>query len=69
MMKAAEVIRMGLSRMRLASIAACHKLWYLGLCAKAGISVLRYRDDANQDTVSLRARPITLILYNHSDDG
>ena len=30
----------------LASISACHKLWYLGLCAKAGISVLSYRDDA-----------------------
>jgi organic hydroperoxide reductase OsmC/OhrA len=30
----------------LASIAACHKLWYLGLCAKAGISVLSYRDEA-----------------------
>jgi organic hydroperoxide reductase OsmC/OhrA len=30
----------------LASISACHKLWYLGLCAKSGISVLRYRDEA-----------------------
>lgn len=30
----------------LASIAACHKLWYLGLCAAAGISVHSYRDDA-----------------------
>ncbi len=30
----------------LASVAACHKLWYLGLCAAAGISVLSYRDDA-----------------------
>lgn len=30
----------------LASIAACHKLWYLHLCASAGISVIRYRDDA-----------------------
>jgi organic hydroperoxide reductase OsmC/OhrA len=30
----------------LASISACHKLWYLGLCAKAGISVLSYRDEA-----------------------
>jgi len=35
----------------LASIAACHKLWYLGLCAKAGISVLRYRDDAEATMV------------------
>ena len=30
----------------LASISACHKLWYLGLCAEAGISVLSYRDGA-----------------------
>lgn len=30
----------------LASVTACHKLWYLGLCAAAGISVLRYVDEA-----------------------
>jgi organic hydroperoxide reductase OsmC/OhrA len=30
----------------LASIAACHKLWYLGLCAQAGIRVRTYRDEA-----------------------
>jgi organic hydroperoxide reductase OsmC/OhrA len=30
----------------LASLSACHKLWYLGLCAKAGISVTLYRDEA-----------------------
>ena len=30
----------------LASISACHKMWYLDLCAKVGISVLSYRDDA-----------------------
>ncbi len=30
----------------LASISACHELWYLGLCAQAGISVLTYRDVA-----------------------
>jgi organic hydroperoxide reductase OsmC/OhrA len=35
----------------LASISACHKLWYLGLCAKAGISVLAYRDDAEATMV------------------
>lgn len=33
----------------LASISACHKLWYLGLCARAGIAVLRYRDDAEAE--------------------
>lgn len=29
-----------------ASACACHKLWYLHLCADAGIVVLDYRDDA-----------------------
>jgi len=29
-----------------ASLSACHKLWYLGLCAKAGIVVVSYEDDA-----------------------
>ena len=29
-----------------ASAAACHKLWYLHLCADAGIAVLAYEDDA-----------------------
>lgn len=30
----------------LASIAACHKLWYLHLCATAGITILAYQDAA-----------------------
>jgi organic hydroperoxide reductase OsmC/OhrA len=29
----------------LAAVAACHKLWYLHLCAVNGISVLSYRDE------------------------
>ncbi|WP_213878602.1 OsmC family protein [Pseudomonas sp. dw_358] len=29
-----------------ASLAACHKLWYLGLCAEAGVCVLAYADNA-----------------------
>ncbi len=29
-----------------ASVAACHKLWYLHLCADAGINVLAYSDAA-----------------------
>jgi len=29
-----------------ASVSACHKLWYLHLCAVAGICVLAYEDDA-----------------------
>jgi organic hydroperoxide reductase OsmC/OhrA len=30
----------------LASLSACHKLWYLGLCAEAGIVVVEYADHA-----------------------
>lgn len=30
----------------LAALGACHKLWYLGLCAEAGVVVLAYQDDA-----------------------
>jgi len=29
-----------------ASLSSCHMLWYLHLCAEAGISVLAYRDKA-----------------------
>jgi organic hydroperoxide reductase OsmC/OhrA len=28
-----------------ASVSACHKLWYLHLCASAGVVVLAYRDE------------------------
>ena len=30
----------------LAALSACHKLWYLGLCAEAGITVEAYADEA-----------------------
>jgi organic hydroperoxide reductase OsmC/OhrA len=30
----------------LASLSACHQLWYLGLCAQAGIIVTAYEDNA-----------------------
>jgi organic hydroperoxide reductase OsmC/OhrA len=29
-----------------ASLSACHKLWYLGLCSQAGVVVTSYEDDA-----------------------
>jgi organic hydroperoxide reductase OsmC/OhrA len=28
-----------------AALSACHQLWYLSLCARAGISVLSYEDE------------------------
>jgi len=30
-----------------ASLSACHKLWYLHLCAEAGVIVMEYTDHAN----------------------
>ncbi|HQT83840.1 MAG: peroxiredoxin [Acidiphilium sp. 37-64-53] len=30
----------------LAAISSCHQLWYLHLCAEAGVVVLNYQDDA-----------------------
>ena len=30
-----------------ATLASCHQLWYLHLCAEAGIVVMNYRDDAS----------------------
>ncbi|MDU9392028.1 OsmC family protein [Pseudomonas sp. zfem002] len=35
----------------LASLSACHKLWYIGLCAEAGIVVLGYEDHAEGEMV------------------
>jgi organic hydroperoxide reductase OsmC/OhrA len=34
-----------------ASLSACHKLWYLGLCAQAGIVVTAYEDEAEGSMV------------------
>jgi organic hydroperoxide reductase OsmC/OhrA len=31
----------------IAALSACHQLWYLHLCADAGIVVVAYRDDAS----------------------
>lgn len=35
----------------LASISACHKLWYLSLCANAGVCVTAYDDDATAEMI------------------
>jgi organic hydroperoxide reductase OsmC/OhrA len=32
--------------MLVASVSACHKLWYLALCAQAGVIVTAYEDEA-----------------------
>ncbi|WP_184016156.1 OsmC family protein [Sphingobium boeckii] len=33
--------------MLVASLSACHMLWYLHLCAEAGIAIIGYRDQAD----------------------
>jgi organic hydroperoxide reductase OsmC/OhrA len=33
----------------LGAISACHQLWYLHLCAEAGVIVTAYRDDAEAE--------------------
>ncbi len=40
--------------MLLASLSACHKLWYLHLCADAGITVTAYEDQAEGQMVQRR---------------
>ena len=49
----------------LASISACHKLWYLHHCATSGISVISYRDDAEavmQENASGAGRFLHAVL-------
>ncbi len=41
-----DAMRWNPEELLLASVAACHKLWYLGLCANAGIVVHSYEDEA-----------------------
>jgi organic hydroperoxide reductase OsmC/OhrA len=51
-----------------ASISACHKLWYLHLCATTGIAVLRYRDEAEgimQEDPNGAGRFIRAVLRPH----
>lgn len=39
-----------------ASLSACHKLWYLHFCAVEGVTVLAYRDEAEGVMVEDRER-------------
>lgn len=59
----------------IASLSACHKLWYLHLCAVSGIGVLAYRDRATGlmvEDASTGGRFSRVILHPHvtvrSDD-
>jgi organic hydroperoxide reductase OsmC/OhrA len=45
-----------------ASTSACHKLWYLHLCAEAGIAVLAYVDEAEGTMVEGEKGRFTQIV-------
>lgn len=45
-----------------ASTSACHKLWYLHLCAEAGIAVLAYVDEAEGTMVEGEKGRFTKIV-------
>jgi organic hydroperoxide reductase OsmC/OhrA len=49
----------------LASLSSCHMLWYLHLCADAGIIVMEYSDKANgvMEVVSGAGKFIEVTLY------
>ncbi|KQN53778.1 OsmC family peroxiredoxin [Erwinia sp. E602] len=45
-----------------AAASACHKLWYLHLCAEAGIRVQAYRDDAEGTMVEGKTGRFTQVV-------
>lgn len=50
----------------MASLAACHKLWYLHLCADAGIVVVEYSDHAEglmEEAVDGGGRFVSVTLH------
>lgn len=51
--------------MFLASLSACHMLWYLHLCSQAGVIVMNYSDDAcgeMEETVNGSGKFVKVIL-------
>ncbi|WP_456269187.1 OsmC family protein [Kushneria sp. AK178] len=49
----------------LGSLSACHKLWYLHLCAEAGVVVLAYEDHAEGEMDAALGRFTRVILRPH----
>ena len=41
-----DAARWNPAELLIAALSACHQLWYLHLCADAGVVVTAYRDDA-----------------------
>ena len=50
-----------------ASASACHKLWYLHLCAEAGIAVMAYVDNAEGTMIDSpeQGRFTRIVLHPH----
>ena len=42
--------------MLLSALSACHMLWYLHLCAEAGVVVTEYVDDAVGTMIEVKER-------------
>jgi organic hydroperoxide reductase OsmC/OhrA len=60
-----DAARWNPEQLLVASLASCHQLWYLHLCADAGISVIAYRDQAEgimAEDVSGSGRFVRVIL-------
>ena len=51
--------------MLLAAVSACHKLWYLHLCAVNGVIVLSYEDSAEAVMDETAGRFVSAILKPH----
>lgn len=61
-----DPVRWNPEELLVASLAACHKLWYLHLCAVAGIRVLQYRDYAEglmAEQEEIGGRFIKVVLH------
>ena len=41
-----DATRWNPEQLLMAALAQCHLLWYLHLCADAGVTVVEYRDEA-----------------------
>ncbi|WP_380182797.1 OsmC family protein [Kalamiella sp. sgz302252] len=57
-----DAARWNPEEMLLASTSACHKLWYLHLCAEAGISVESYHDQAEGTMLEAKQGRFTQIV-------
>ncbi len=57
-----EAARWNPEDLLVASVSACHELWYLHLCAEAGVTVLSYADHATGTMVEDGAGRFTGIV-------